>query len=138
MSDYTPLWDTEEFKAEHQAFLQKVHDEQWARVKEERRKRAEWKINDPEYQRTQAALRQHELERMQRIANGEIIDPFIEQRLKAQIDIERVKLIVWIVLTILFKGQWILWIVLIIMYNYKVNKLKAEAHESDMKGMKKK
>ena len=68
----------------------------------------------------------------EKISRGEIVDTFIQEHLKGQIAIERLKLFLGIVLTVLIKYQWVLWIVFIIMYILKEDKLRMEAQKTDM------
>lgn len=71
-------------------------------------------------------------------ARGEIINPFIKQRLEAKITVARWALILAMGMTLLFKGFWVLWILFILLYNWEVKRLKKEALETDMKRGKKK
>ena len=71
------------------------------------------------------------------ILQGNIVDPFIKEYLKGQIAAERLKLLIGMALTILFKHQWVLWIILIVMHIYKTDKLRTEAQKIDIERLKK-
>lgn len=75
-----------------------------------------------------SALRKYEQEAK---AKGEIIDPFIKQHLKAKNKIARWTLLIGIAMTCLFKGQWAIWIVMIIIYFVYVNVEKDKAKKAD-------
>ena len=77
-----------------------------------------------------SALRKHEQEA---IARGEIIDPFIKQHLQAKIKTARWALALGIAMTCLFKGQWAIWIVMIIIYFIYVNSEKDKAKKAEEK-----
>ena len=107
--------------------------EQQKKWEEEKRKRAEWESKIPEDQRIGAYWKKVKAEEEARIAKGEIVDLFIKQWLESSITAERWKLLIGILLTALIKGQWVFWIILILIYNYKVNKLQIDALEAQRK-----
>ncbi len=60
-------------------------------------------------------------------AHQEITDVFIKQHLRAKIVAARWMLGLGMAMTFLFKGQWMAWIVFIIMYILYANKAKSDA-----------
>ena len=76
-------------------------------------------------------------EHAKQIEQGKLWDPFLRQHLEAQISIERWKLFIGIVLTVLIKYQWVLWIFLIIIHCLKVKHLTEEAQKIDQESWEK-
>ena len=64
---------------------------------------------------------------------GDIHDVFIKQHLEAKIVAARWALVLGMAATLLFKGQWLIWIACIITYFLYINKIKADAIEADKK-----
>lgn len=71
-------------------------------------------------------------------ARGEIIDVFIKQYLDGKIVIARWILALAMTGTILFKGQWVLWIIFIIIYKTYITTERQKALEEDIRRHKKK
>lgn len=67
------------------------------------------------------------------IANGEIFCPFIKQHLDGKITIARWALAICMALTLLFKGFWAIWLVLIALYFLGVEREKNISLEYDRK-----
>lgn len=128
--DKNKLWSynenlyTEEFREKLREERRKANQEILDRIarEEEESKKQEQIIG--------SALRKYEAEAR---ARDEVISPLIKQHLDAQIVVERWKLGLSMAMTFLFKGQWMLWIIFIILYNLKVERLKKEALEADLK-----
>lgn len=89
----------------------------------------------PEEQRQGYQLRKRQEEM---IAKGEIIDYFIKKHLEAKITNARYALAIGMISTVLFKGQWMLWILFIIWYNAYVSDAREKALQADRKGLKRK
>lgn len=64
-------------------------------------------------------------------AQGEIVDPTLQNWLNGEIAAARIALAVGMMLTVLIKGQIVIWIILYIAYRGRVNKAKREAFEED-------
>lgn len=128
--DKSKLWTYDESKYTEE-FLVKLREE---RIKanheildniEKRKKEAEKK---PPEQRPGYIINKQQTEAKE---NGEIIDVFIRQRLAARITAMRWGLALGMAITFLFKGQWIIWIILIALYNLLVRQMKKEALKVD-------
>lgn len=87
-------------------------------------------VNEQKDQIVRSTLRKYEKEAK---SNGEITNVFIKQHLEAKIIAARWMLGLGMAMTLLFKGQWFLWIIFIIIYLLYVRKIKAEALNSDTK-----
>lgn len=66
-------------------------------------------------------------------ARGEIVDVFIKQYLDGKITIARWILALAMATTFLFKGQWIYWIIFIIIYNVYVTSERHKAFQEDVR-----
>ena len=66
--------------------------------------------------------------------SGKIINTCVQQWLDAKITTARCELAIGMVLTLLIRGQWALWIIMIIFYKIHVRKLRADALNYDSKG----
>ena len=71
-------------------------------------------------------------------ARGEIVDIFIQQHLDAKIVVARWVLVLAMAATALFKGQWALWIIFIVIYNIYVTKEREKAFKEDVRRHQKK
>ena len=126
--DKNKLWSynealyTEEFCKQLREERHKATQELLAKLAKEKEER-----NNQE-QVIGSALRKYEQEAR---ARNDIISPFIKQHMEAKITIARWALGLGMAMTFLFKGQWLAWIVFIIMYFLYVNKIKADAIEAD-------
>ena len=67
------------------------------------------------------------------IINGEIFCPFIKQHLDRKITIARWALVIGMASTILFKGFWAIWIVLLVFYFLGIEHEKNTSLEYDRK-----
>ena len=104
----------EEQRIKNQAILDKIKERE-----QERKKQQE--INNINIQKEMEA----------NWDSGKINNVFIRQHLEAKIVAARWMLGLGMAATLLFKGQWLLWIVLIIMHSLYVNKITADAIEAD-------
>ena len=119
---------TKEYQIKCKEEQQRRHNELLVRLnKQEEEKKKEQQIIG-------SALRKHEEELR---ARGEIVNPFIRQRLEAKIKAARWFLALAMAMTLLFKGFWIIWIICILLYFFSVNRFKKEALEADLKSRKK-
>ena len=66
-------------------------------------------------------------------ARGEIVNTFIKQYLDGKITIARWTLVLAMAATFLFKGQWIYWIVFIIVYKIYVTSERRKAFQEDVR-----
>ena len=64
-------------------------------------------------------------------ARGEIVDVFIQKHLDCKITIARWTLALAMAATFLFKGQWIYWIIFIVIYKIYVTVERKKAFEED-------
>ena len=71
------------------------------------------------------------------IANGKLINPFIEQYMEARISCARWALALAMAMTVLVRGGIALWIVFILIYRTEVKRYKKEAWEAQLKELKK-
>ncbi len=67
---------------------------------------------------------------------GEIIDPFIKNWLTGEITAARTALVIGMLLTVLIKGQIIIWAIMYFAYKGRVKKVTEEAREADRKRFK--
>lgn len=67
---------------------------------------------------------------------GEIIDPFIKNWLAGEITAARTALAIGMLLTVLIKGQIVIWAIMYFAYRGRVKKVIEEAREADRKRFK--
>lgn len=111
---------TKEFQIKCREEQQKRYNEYLERVANEKQPEPDPIIGSALHKYTEEA-----------IARGEILNPFIEQHLEGKIQVARWTLALGIVITALFKGQWVLWILFIILYNVYVSQARQDALEKD-------
>lgn len=108
-------------------WLEKQHKEQQEKYEKIMKRCAE---NEEEHRQQEIDyIKQQEA----RWARGELSGPFSQQYLDGQISAARWVLAIGIIMTALFKGQWALWILFIIIYKVYVKNIKEEALEADKK-----
>ena len=87
-----------------------------------------WRENHPEeYENFQKQKQLREQQRLQ----GKIFNPFVKKWMESQIATARTGLIVTMILTALFKGQVVIWLILFIGYRCRIKKVKHDAMEAD-------
>lgn len=64
-------------------------------------------------------------------AQGRIVDPFIQNWLDGEIAAARNVLIIGMLLTVLIKGQIVIWVIMYLAYRARVKHARAKAFEAD-------
>lgn len=121
------IWGNDkQYSKEFQMHARKKAEEFAKKVEEDQKRYEEKQKNS----KIGSSIKQWEQEQR---AQGKIVNPLIQQHLDAKISEARWELAIGMALTLLIKGQWAIWIILIIFYNVHVSKLKKEALEYDLK-----
>ena len=135
MMDYKEYLESEEYKE----MTRRIEEE--AKIKEQERAIEYSKKVAEEIEKRKQAAQQIPVEKRpgyvidkqiaEARARGEITSPFIREHLKAKITAARWALALSMAMTLLFKGQWMLWIVFIITYICSVKRFKKDALKAD-------
>ena len=66
-------------------------------------------------------------------AKGELVNYFIKRQLKEKTIVARLLLGMVMLVTVMFKHQWVLWIMLVVTYKLYINTERNKAFEADVK-----
>ena len=128
------VWGNDEkYSKEFQIAFRKQCEEERKQREEKQKKYEQWKAEYisrlPEEQRPGYLTQQAKI----KLARGEIVDPIIKNWLEGEITSARIALAVGMILTVLIKGQIIIWAIMYIAYRCRVNKAKKDALEANRK-----
>lgn len=115
---------TKEFQIKFREEQQKKHNELMERLAKE-----------DEERKKQEQLKRAALAEQTNTTEYRITNVFVRQYLEAKITAARWALALGIVMTALFKGQWVMWILFIVLYNLYVKQAKKDAEEADRRGI---
>lgn len=126
------IWGNDEkYSKEFQAAFKKRCEEQQNQWEESKRRYERYIESIPEEQRPGYLTKWAEEQR----AQGKIINPFVQKWLDGEIAAARSILIIGMLLTVLIKGQIVIWIIMYIAYRARVKKAREDALKSDRKGL---
>lgn len=127
------IWGNDEkYSKEVSMAARKKCEEQQKKWAEEKRRYERYIESLPEEQRPGYLTKWAE----EQCAQGKIMSPFVEKWLEGEITAARVALVIGMLLTVLIKGQIVIWAIMYWAYRVRVKKVKEEALEADRRGYK--